>query len=185
MENPPFQYHLGAIDILLRITQRIFSLIRAIFLYNAYVAKHRKKTEQQFLKEVNDQLKEKFHIKQTLDGVFIDAMSQSLDDIDDQDEQIAFQRETAKLWSFSQNRNLFAFKTVEDVLEENQSLKEEVGQLNEVIEIWRHGSTSAMERSRVASRSATEWRTSIAQIAELAMFFTSSIHKPLSFSPLR
>ncbi len=63
-------------------------------------------------------------------------------------------------------------------------LYSEVGQLNEVIEIWRHGSTSAMEKSRVASRSATEWRNSIANIAELATAFTSSIHKPLSFSPL-
>ena len=64
-------------------------------------------------------------------------------------------------------------------------LYSEVGQLNEVIEIWRHGSTDAMEKSRVASRSAEEWRKSIAQIADLATVFTSSIHKPLSFSPLR
>lgn len=64
-------------------------------------------------------------------------------------------------------------------------LYSEVGQLNEVIEVWRHGSTGAMERSRVASRSASEWRSSIAQIADLATVFTSSIHKPLSFSPLR
>ena len=64
-------------------------------------------------------------------------------------------------------------------------LYSEVGQLNEVIEIWRHGSTSAMEQSRVASRSASEWRDSIAKIASLADTFTSSIHKPLSFSPLR
>jgi hypothetical protein len=64
-------------------------------------------------------------------------------------------------------------------------LYSEVGQLNEVIEIWRHGSTSAMEKSRAASRSADEWRQSIAKIADLATLFTSSIHKPLSFSPLR
>lgn len=64
-------------------------------------------------------------------------------------------------------------------------LYSEVGQLNEVIEIWRHGSTGAMERSRVASRSAKEWRSSIAQIADLATVFTSSIHKPMSFSPLK
>jgi len=64
-------------------------------------------------------------------------------------------------------------------------LYSEVGQLNEVIELWRHGSTGAMERSRVASRSAQEWRSSIAQIADLATVFTSSIHKPMSFSPLK
>mmetsp|Transcript_17044 Transcript_17044/g.20812 ORF Transcript_17044/g.20812 Transcript_17044/m.20812 type:complete len:283 (+) Transcript_17044:137-985(+) len=63
-------------------------------------------------------------------------------------------------------------------------LYSEVGQLNEVIEIWRHGSMSAMEQSRVASRSAKEWRKAIAEIANLANVFTSTIHKPLSFSPL-
>ena len=65
-------------------------------------------------------------------------------------------------------------------------LYSEVGQLNEVVEVWRHGGgTSAMERSRVAARGATEWRESISKIAELANVFTNTIHKPLSFSPLR
>jgi hypothetical protein len=64
-------------------------------------------------------------------------------------------------------------------------LYSEVGQLNEVIEIWKHASTDAMERSRVAARSAHDWRKSIAEIANLANVFTSTIHKPLSFSPLR
>ncbi len=64
-------------------------------------------------------------------------------------------------------------------------LYSEVGRLNEVVEIWRHGSTCAMERSRVAARSASEWRNSIAEIANLSNVFTSTIHKPLSFSPLR
>jgi hypothetical protein len=62
-------------------------------------------------------------------------------------------------------------------------LYSEVGQLNEVIEVWRHGSTSAMEPSRVAARGATEWKKSIAEIAGLANIFTNTIHKPLSFSP--
>lgn len=64
-------------------------------------------------------------------------------------------------------------------------LYSEVGQLNEVIEIWKHASTDAMERSRVAARSAIDWRKSIAEIANLANVFTCTIHKPLSFSPLR
>jgi len=61
----------------------------------------------------------------------------------------------------------------------------EVGQLNEAIEVWTHGSTSAMERSRVAARGATEWRHAIGEIAGLANTFTSTIYKPLIFSPLR
>lgn len=64
-------------------------------------------------------------------------------------------------------------------------LYSEVGQLNEVIEIWRHGSTSAMEISRNASRSSNKWRDSIANIANLTNIFTNTIHKPLTFSPIR
>jgi hypothetical protein len=62
----------------------------------------------------------------------------------------------------------------------------EVGRLNEVIEIWRHGDgTEAMERSRVAARAAPEWRSAIAEIAGLAVDFTSTIHRPTSFSPIQ
>lgn len=62
----------------------------------------------------------------------------------------------------------------------------EVGRLNEVLEIWRHGGgAGAMERSRVAARGALEWRSAIAEIAGLAVDFTSTIHRPTSFSPLQ
>lgn len=62
----------------------------------------------------------------------------------------------------------------------------EVGRLNEVIEIWRHGDgLAAMERSRNAARSALVWRKAIGDIAPLAIEFTSTIHKPVSFSPLK
>jgi hypothetical protein len=62
----------------------------------------------------------------------------------------------------------------------------EVGRLNEVIEIWRHGDGSAaMEQSRVAARNAHEWREAIASIADLAIEFSSTIHKPAPFSPIR
>lgn len=65
-------------------------------------------------------------------------------------------------------------------------LYSDVGRLNQVIEIWRHGDgTAAMERSRVAARQAHQWRSAIANIAELAVEFTTSIHKPMSFSPLQ
>ena len=60
----------------------------------------------------------------------------------------------------------------------------EVGRLNEVIEVWRHGGGSrAMDTSRQAARAAAEWRGAIGQIAGLAVEFTSTIHKPLPFSP--
>jgi hypothetical protein len=62
----------------------------------------------------------------------------------------------------------------------------ELGRLNEVVEIWRHGDgTAAMERSRVNAREATEWKQAIASIAPLAIEFTSTVHRPTSFSPLK
>ena len=65
-------------------------------------------------------------------------------------------------------------------------LYSEVGRLNEVIEVWRHGNgVTAMEQSRVAARQAKEWRSSIASIADLAIEFTATIHKPLPFSPIK
>jgi len=64
-------------------------------------------------------------------------------------------------------------------------LYSEVGQLNEVIEVWRHKGTEAMEKSRIAARSAMEWREAIASIACLANVFNNTIQKPLPFSPLR
>ena len=53
----------------------------------------------------------------------------------------------------------------------------EIGMLNEVIEIWRHGDgVTAMEQSRVASRDVKEWRNAIANIAALATSFSTVIH---------
>ncbi|KAL3761896.1 hypothetical protein ACHAW5_006125 [Stephanodiscus triporus] len=75
-------------------------------------------------------------------------------------------------------------------------LVSDVGRLNTVYEVWKHGGeivghdTSfcglhAMEMSRQASRGATEWRNGIMRIAELAMTFDTTILKPLECSPLR
>jgi NIPSNAP len=65
-------------------------------------------------------------------------------------------------------------------------LYSEVGRLNEVIEVWRHGEgATAMEASRVAARGASEWRKAIADIAPLAITFTNTIYKPTGFSPMR
>lgn len=62
----------------------------------------------------------------------------------------------------------------------------DVGSLNEVIELWRHGGgTSAMETSRKAARAAAEWRAAVAEIAGLAVRFTTAIHEPLEGSPWR
>jgi NIPSNAP len=64
-------------------------------------------------------------------------------------------------------------------------LYSDVGRLNQVLEIWRHGDTLAMETSRTAAREAQEWQRAIADIAHLAVDFTTVIHKPEPFSPIR
>ena len=83
-------------------------------------------TEAKFIQQCNKQLEEKFHINPSVQGVFIDAMSQASWNINDATQQQAFQNETGKLWNFSKSSQLFAFKTVEDILEENVRLKKEV-----------------------------------------------------------
>jgi len=95
---------------------------------------HTGKTEQFFMEEWNQLLQEKFHINVTLDGVFIDSWSQQPWNIYDEGQQIAFKRETTKLWDFAKGNGLFEFRTVGDVLDENQELKEEIKCLNEFIQ---------------------------------------------------
>jgi len=90
-------------------------------------------TEEKFMDEFNVLLNEKFHIDFELPGVFIDSWSQQPWNINDANQQIAFQRETGKLWEFIEAHELFEFRTVEDVLAENQELKAEVKWLNDVI----------------------------------------------------
>ena len=66
----------------------------------------------------------------------------------------------------------------------------DITNLNVVYEIWKHGDDQvcgmeSMECSRVASRSAKEWRVGIGEIARLSVGFESSVLRPTVFSPLR
>ena len=90
-------------------------------------------TEEKFMKEWNNLLNEKFHLKANLSGVFIDSWSQQFWNLPDEDQQKAFKRETEKLWQFAFSNKEFIFRTIEDVLEENQKLKEQNEWLNDVI----------------------------------------------------
>jgi len=91
------------------------------------------KTEEKYIDEWNNLLKEKFHIDVELQGTFIDAFSQQPWNLPDENQQIAFRRETSKLWDFAQNHGLFEFKSIQDVLDENQELKDEIRWLNDII----------------------------------------------------
>lgn len=59
----------------------------------------------------------------------------------------------------------------------------DVGDLNTVIEVWRHGGgVAAMRQSRIAAKALNDWNKAISDIANLSVDFTTTIHKPLSFS---
>jgi len=81
-------------------------------------------------------------------------------------------------------------KTTAPTTELATVLVNEVGRLNCVYEIWKHGGPgecgfNAMESSRKSAREASEWRSAIADIAELALTFNTTIMRPLEFSPIK
>ena len=76
------------------------------------------------MQEWNNLLNEKFHLKANISGVFIDSWSQQFWNLPDEDQQKAFKRETEKLWQFASSNEEFIFRTIEDVLKENQWLKD-------------------------------------------------------------
>ncbi len=62
-------------------------------------------------------------------------------------------------------------------------LLSEVGDANEVIEVWRHGDgTRAMHTTRAASRAAPAWKAAVDAIANLSVTFNTAVHRPAAFS---
>lgn len=84
------------------------------------------KTEEWKMADMNRQLQEKFHLNKTFDAVFIDSWARQNFSLDDESQQIAYARETAKLWSLFSGLEGFQFKTISDVLEELNQCKQEV-----------------------------------------------------------
>ena len=87
--------------------------------------------EHQYLQRWNDILKNRSLIEEDIIGVFTDAWSQQSWNLDDHKQQEAWKRETGKLWDFSQQSDLFNFKTVKDFVLENEVLKRKKRQINE------------------------------------------------------
>jgi len=81
--------------------------------------------------EMNRLLEEEFHIGMSLPMVFIDCWSQRDNHKDDPIEQEHFMNETQKLWDFAMSHDAFEFKTIDEVLEENEELREENQDLND------------------------------------------------------
>lgn len=59
----------------------------------------------------------------------------------------------------------------------------EVGTLNQVVELWRYASSQSCLRARQAARSAPEWQQTIASVTPGVQFFTSTLMRPVTFSP--
>ena len=73
--------------------------------------------------EMNRQIEEKFHIGMELPVVFIDSWSQKESNKDEPSEQEHFFEETEKLWNFAMSHDRFDFKSIDEVLEENEALR--------------------------------------------------------------
>ena len=93
------------------------------------------KDEAWLIKEVSNQLEEKFQQNRTFAFAFMDSYSQSIPDIDDQVQQENWIRETGKLWQQATSKNeTFEFLTIDDIIEENFKCKQENDQLRDIID---------------------------------------------------
>jgi len=90
--------------------------------------------EAAFSKSMMGAIEEKFHIGKNLTFAFIDSWAKHPMNVGDQQQQDAFARETNILWNFALSKEEFVFKSIQDVLDENQKLKAEVEYLNENID---------------------------------------------------
>ena len=94
------------------------------------------KNEANFIKQWTRQLNEKFELDQNYTFAFMDSYSQSGNsNIQDEIQQIHWKEETSKLWDEATKRNkTMEFKTIDEVLEENQICKEENERLHDIID---------------------------------------------------
>ena len=74
-------------------------------------------------------MNEKFDVGFNLPICFIDSWSQTVRHKDNPTEQLHYIEETAKLWNFSIAQNEFVFKTIDDILVENNEMRKMIGNL--------------------------------------------------------
>ena len=83
------------------------------------------KTESWWTDQMNAQLKEKFHLENDLQAVFIDSWAKQEWNLADALQQEAFDRETAKLWEIFSSNSKFEFKTIQDVIDDLNQCQQE------------------------------------------------------------
>ena len=87
-----------------------------------------------FIRELSQQLQEKFGIERNLTYAFMDSWSQGFPYLNDEVQQSHWNEETNKLWSEATYSNgIIDFRTIGDILEENALCKEEINRLHDII----------------------------------------------------
>ena len=82
------------------------------------------KNEDWLIRELTDQLVDKFNISQTLPFAFLDSFSQSGSNLDDQTQQEHWIRETETLWhEATGNGETFSFQDINDAYKEIERLR--------------------------------------------------------------
>ena len=92
------------------------------------------RNEAAFSQSMMGAIEEKFHVGRNLTFAFIDSWAKHPMNLEDEQQQDAFARETDILWNFALSSEEFIFKSIQDVLDENAKLKAEVEYLNENID---------------------------------------------------
>ena len=92
------------------------------------------------MREMTKQLVDRFGVHRNLTFAFMDSFSQSGQNMEDDTQQLHWKNETNKLWSEATGRQkTFDFRTVDDVLEENQRLRdvidEDIQELKESVSL--------------------------------------------------
>jgi len=91
--------------------------------------------EDWFREGVTEEIKTTFNLENLeLKFAFIDSWAKHPANIGDPLQQIAFERETETLWNFAVTREEFAFKSIQDILEENIQLKSRVDFLEDLVD---------------------------------------------------
>merc|ERR1711892_613848 len=125
------------------------------------------KNEDWFIREINKQIKEKFHIEKNFTYAFIDSYSQAWPDDEDPVQQGHFQEQAGVLWNETISRNSsLVFKGIDDVLDENAEMRERIKWLEDVLT---NNITMLMSRMNATEKEVTENQAKIGQIEEDVM----------------
>ena len=89
--------------------------------------------EQAFSMSMMRAIEAKFHVGRNLTFAFVDSWAKHPMNLNDELQQEAFRRKSNILWNFALNSNELAFKSIQDVLEENHKLIEENEELSNVL----------------------------------------------------